>query len=105
MTRREVAFPISFEPAGDGAAACVHDANGAIICEAKYADFENDATEPERIMRKMVALANCRSVSDERALELAHQICTGKLSAMQGAVEIMHYATDAIEQERQHRSA
>lgn len=35
-------------------------------------------------------------VSDERALELAHSICTGKLSAVQGAVEIMQYATDGV---------
>lgn len=37
-------------------------------------------------------------VSDESALKLAHQICTGELSAVQGAVEIMQYATDGVSQ-------
>jgi hypothetical protein len=36
------------------------------------------------------------AVSDERALALAHKICVGELSAVQGAVEIMQYATDGV---------
>jgi hypothetical protein len=41
-------------------------------------------------------------VSDERALGLAMAISNGKVSAIQGAVDIMMYATDAIEQEKRH---
>lgn len=43
-----------FEPSGDGMGACIHHANGAIICEAKYDDFGNDPSEPERIMKRLV---------------------------------------------------
>jgi hypothetical protein len=47
-----------FEPAGDGMPATIHDENGAIICEAKYDDFEQDVTKPERIMKFLVDLLN-----------------------------------------------
>jgi hypothetical protein len=43
-----------FEPSGDGTGACIHEANGAIICEAKYADFESDPSYPERVMKRLV---------------------------------------------------
>ncbi len=51
--------------------------------------------------RKALSAPPAREVSDDRAMKLALDICSGKLSAVQGAVEIMHYATDAIEQEKQ----
>ncbi len=55
---KDIAFPLSFEPSGDGMPACVHDANGAIICEVKYSDFENDVTLPEQVVEMMVRAFN-----------------------------------------------
>ena len=54
-----------FEPAGDGMPAAIHDENGAIICEAKYDDFENDVTAPERAMKAMVEAINAKHSSKE----------------------------------------
>lgn len=59
-----------FEPSGDGMGACIHDANGAIICEAKYTDFESDPSYPERVMRLLIEPINDALAKEREACAL-----------------------------------
>jgi hypothetical protein len=59
------------------------------------------ANDAAKALSAQPARQTGREVSDDRAMMLALRISSGQVSAVQGAVEIMHYATDAIEQERQ----
>lgn len=55
---RDLLPPYFFEPAGDGMPACIADSNGAIICEAKYDDFEFDPSQPESFLWRAVSAVN-----------------------------------------------
>lgn len=62
----EIAWPLPFEPSSDGRPAAIHDADGKIICTANYSlidDFNGDVTRSERVMKRLVELANRRYVT------------------------------------------
>lgn len=77
----------------DGIDIDVPSAAAMIFAEAIVrAQIRNDTEKPPEPFKP---------VSDERAVGIAHAIATGKVSAIDGTIQIMDYATDAILQERQ----
>jgi len=67
--------------------------------------IEDARVGPETKRIPMGPASPLREVSDERAFNLSQRIHVKKLTVEEGAIEIMHYATDAIEAECQHTAA
>jgi hypothetical protein len=85
-----------FEPSGDGMAACIHHANGAIICEAKYDDFGNDPSEPERIMKQLVEAGRSNTVSSDALRDKIYEILQKEVAANKSGFVVYGKAVSEI---------
>lgn len=84
-----------FEPSGDGMGACIHHANGAIICEAKYDDFGDDPSEPERIMKQLVGADCSNAVSSDDLRSKIYEVLQKEVTANRNG--FVHYGKAVIE--------